>query len=50
MIPMLRTQACVQVIGLFAGFSAGLFAFTSLVPMMLVHGGSAALKSIPAGL
>ena len=34
----------VQVIGLFVGFSAGFFAFTSLVPLMLVHGGSAALN------
>ena len=33
-----------QVLGLFAAYSASLFAFTSLVPLMLVHGGSAALN------
>ena len=33
-----------QVLGLFAGFSAAFFAFTSLVPLMLMHGGSAALN------
>ena len=33
-----------QVLGLFAGYSTALFAFTSLVPLMLLHGGSAALN------
>ena len=33
-----------QVLGLFAAYSASLFAFTSLVPLMLLHSGSAALN------
>ena len=42
--PNQQLAVLVQVIGLFVGFSAGFFAFTSLVPLMLVHGGSAALN------
>ena len=42
--PPQQLAVLVQVISLFVGFSAGFFAFTSLVPLMLVHGGSAALN------